>query len=618
MKSIFEGGLRRVLKYCPKCGAELFPDAMFCMECGLSIAEHMEKLKKSKLETKNAKLENIATGEVKFSLMGVEHVFGKEFVEYNAVRKIFVVNAYNKRKEFSSEYDRRVHNFDELYSVGMKLFADKLRETLDMAVGVIKRTRNVNISTEKFYTICQNDGSVSANKYLQPFMDVYAEVQKVAEQLASYRQLERDSRSKWYGGGEGITGAISGAIKAGLLNMATDAVRSIGDSLTDSSDRKKLDELKDKVFRDKSFANGKNMSAYLKDCMEAICQDVFSGVVPIIGLHHVLDRDAIKNTESLISKAQNYRPVTPLEIINAIYQNPFEPLLYYMLYMLNDATYPELLSISEYVGTKDIFLDQLAVWYSTEVEKLAPKKDDELSDVLQKQEQLQLLHPELDEARFRALKKSVMDQLDKMKGKLEVFDHIIAMSGRFFSYKKTIERNFDERGVEVLWEQVERSSLSYACYLLMKYYRQHIDVRRLRAKADEGFKIARYILLVNLYTDDKVNATVKINCVYSIKKMADEGCIFAMARAGLWYCDPADCILEPNRKLVSQVFTKDEPEKGLRYINTAIEHCYPPAMKILSEIYDFGIKNVERNGELAYAWQKFASRFDDYNAMEMY
>ena len=68
---------------------------------------------------KTAKLENIATGEVKFSLMGVEHVFGKEFVEYNAVRKIFVVNAYNKRKEFSSEYDRRVHNFDELYSVGM-------------------------------------------------------------------------------------------------------------------------------------------------------------------------------------------------------------------------------------------------------------------------------------------------------------------------------------------------------------------------------------------------------------------------------------------------------------------------------------------------------------------
>lgn len=73
-------------------------------------------------------------------------------------------------------------------------------------------------------------------------MSQYNKIDEYAEQLATQREIERSSRSQWQGGGFGIRGAIKGAVKAGAMNMVTNSVRGIGDSVTDSADARKIEQ----------------------------------------------------------------------------------------------------------------------------------------------------------------------------------------------------------------------------------------------------------------------------------------------------------------------------------------------------------------------------------------
>lgn len=76
----------------------------------------------------------------------------------------------------------------------------------------------------KYYSIIRQENNV----------DLYA------QNLAYQRDAERSGRSQWVGGGFGVKGAIKGAVTAGALNAATGIFRSIGDGITDASDRSTL------------------------------------------------------------------------------------------------------------------------------------------------------------------------------------------------------------------------------------------------------------------------------------------------------------------------------------------------------------------------------------------
>lgn len=69
----------------------------------------------------------------------------------------------------------------------------------------------------------------------------YKDLCEQNQQYEAQKQFERNNRSRWQGGGFGFRGAIKGAIKAGVMNMATDAVRGIGDSISDAVDSKTFD-----------------------------------------------------------------------------------------------------------------------------------------------------------------------------------------------------------------------------------------------------------------------------------------------------------------------------------------------------------------------------------------
>ena len=461
-----------MIKFCPMCGNKLSDRAKICRGCGLSVIAYEEKLAKLSatleeevsddkanstelsLTVNKAPKDNVevatnnpvninpeitekplsniksdtvqkettlvtvsepAQNENTFSILGYEHTFNPRFVTYNSVHKIFIANAYKKRKEFTAEYNERVHNFDEFYSVGLKIFEKKIFETADLSVKVVKQIRGISIAPEEMLRICYNERLVQMDTFLRPLQKVYDKIAAAAEQLAAYRGLERSSRSRWEGGGFGFTGAIKGAIQAGILNMATDAVRGIGDSFTDAGDRRKIAQLKAKALNDDDFYNGQSMLQYTENTLENFCLNFFDGIMPIIDLDYVLTKADVNLSDQIIHKIANYRPYDFEDLTEAIFRNPFEPVLYLTIFNLHTESYHELERLAEYVGLKEKFLDMLSLWYLKEIIEFAPTEKDTIQTIQDKKNKLVAFRPDLNYGVFDKTKKLMNDRLSSFE-----------------------------------------------------------------------------------------------------------------------------------------------------------------------------------------------------------
>lgn len=78
--------------------------------------------------------------------------------------------------------------------------------------------------------------------------DVYMEILQLADDRSNQRAYQRSGRSHWQGGGFGIKGAIKGAAMAGMMNVGTNLVRGIGDSVVNSNDKNWIEAKKKEVY----------------------------------------------------------------------------------------------------------------------------------------------------------------------------------------------------------------------------------------------------------------------------------------------------------------------------------------------------------------------------------
>lgn len=176
-------------------------------------------------------------------------------------RKILISDnlaLYNKlRKKFYAsiiEYeDFFKYQLNELNSI-----EELLRKIPDIADVCIEKVIEIAIDTLIDYKIYDYDLKRFSDIYEQEFFDYseyYIEVENAylkilgkEQEMQTNRKIQRSGRSKWYGGGFGVKGAIKGAATAGALNIGTGILRGIGDSVVDSNDRNKINKLKRQLF----------------------------------------------------------------------------------------------------------------------------------------------------------------------------------------------------------------------------------------------------------------------------------------------------------------------------------------------------------------------------------
>lgn len=101
----------------------------------------------------------------------------------------------------------------------------------------------------------------------EEFVEEYSNIVCTQQEMEEYRRLRRESRTKFVGGGFGVKNAVSGAIKADILNGMTGAahsfVNSIGNARTSAQTEKAKRELLNDVEMQELLVEGVYKTIYM-------------------------------------------------------------------------------------------------------------------------------------------------------------------------------------------------------------------------------------------------------------------------------------------------------------------------------------------------------------------
>ena len=100
----------------------------------------------------------------------------------------------------------------------------------------------------------------------------YKDIGDIELDLKTQRAYERASRSQISGGGFGIGGAIKGMVTAGAMNAALNSFRGVGDTITNVSDKGKINTLKKNLVNSNIL---EGLTDDLVDCLYYVDRSLF-------------------------------------------------------------------------------------------------------------------------------------------------------------------------------------------------------------------------------------------------------------------------------------------------------------------------------------------------------
>lgn len=202
-----------------------------------------------------------------FTICGMQLKFSEGFDEFNAVRAAFNRRAYMAQVEMTEYYEKQIHSMEQLLSTGVAIMERINRESAEFAVSVLMYYGIETVTPEKLTTLATayTEKTRDGNRYsytiywenifkdlikdnLKPIQERVKAVSDFQNELSFQRQVQRANRSRWYGGGFGLSGAIKGAMMAGMMNAGTSIFRGIGDSFINANDAARVRRLKDSVI----------------------------------------------------------------------------------------------------------------------------------------------------------------------------------------------------------------------------------------------------------------------------------------------------------------------------------------------------------------------------------
>lgn len=155
------------------------------------------------------------------TVLGVNITIPPERNAYNAYRLLFHQKADQAKEKFYNLYQQNSSLEDVVNKVPDQI-TQCLSPILEFCVKSLMDHGIYNIDKTQFV---QQYGEIQ-DIWGEPFLkvcDKYAEIVMDQKELDEYRVARRQGRSRWYGGGFGLSGALQGAATAGALNMISGA-----------------------------------------------------------------------------------------------------------------------------------------------------------------------------------------------------------------------------------------------------------------------------------------------------------------------------------------------------------------------------------------------------------
>lgn len=178
-----------------------------------------------------------------FPLLKDKILFNDNILKYDYLRSNYCELLLDWEDNFKKYYKKEVVNEEKL-NKALKIYSDEFNRILDFSVFILMENDIDYIDQSKFFDMIKEEFAG-----FDPFHAVQMSInaiatasEELAKKIQATRAAERNNRSYWEGGGFGVKGAVKGALTAGALNIATSAIRGVGDSITDSYDKSKFNK----------------------------------------------------------------------------------------------------------------------------------------------------------------------------------------------------------------------------------------------------------------------------------------------------------------------------------------------------------------------------------------
>ena len=152
----------------------------------------------------------------------------------------------NFTASFENEISK-IKKIETLISQTPVIAQKKIDRAIEYAIEVLVNNGIMDFDEETFKIRYSSTLYKNSDAYISLCQD-YQKVKSAEEALKIEKEYQRASRSQWQGGGFGLSGAIKGAITAGALNIATNSVRGIGDTIADVHDKSRINTIKSSLI----------------------------------------------------------------------------------------------------------------------------------------------------------------------------------------------------------------------------------------------------------------------------------------------------------------------------------------------------------------------------------
>lgn len=591
------------MNYCPFCGSQLVENAKFCSQCGKPVpgtnkdegleteqqVETSNDLESKEMRSEPEPLHTIKIGE--YDLQVAESV-----IAYNKVRSHFVDYAEKSQQAFESLYDKEVHDFEGLYSKALPAFLDRAADGIQFTVSILEQY-GLTIESNEFLLSAQ-DG-LHFDTYLKDYIDLAEQLEDFTEQLSNYRANNRSRNIQWQGGGFGLKGAIGGAMMAGALNIATDAVRGIGHSIVDSADRARLKKLQIDLY------NARNHKEFLSNKLRSFCIDLFDPAVNLLEDHGLIVHppfdiaagigpitEAFDLVDNPDVRKEDYEKALELTLRGMPY-DPYFPLSYLTLYKIPFIKNSDVLKIVRFFGIEDRFAEKIAEYEKDKLTNFEAMPEETIEAIDKKLSMAKELNNELCYAHISLDK--LTEKREKFIGKYELQET-----------KQTLDMLVESGNYRFIWEMADGGNI----YAQQKIFENcwtfkvgedafYKNIPFLKEMESQGSKFAEFLLAYYRYKFTKLSEPDNVDLLKEstniVCKLADEGLIFAMARRGIWGTFRG--------KSDGNIYVTDPPEISLNFLRVAAEHHVLDAMIWLSYLYKDGSRGVPQDLTKSYEYQ---------------
>ena len=245
--------------FCSNCGQKVPDDAKFCFACGAKLFSVPNTIKEQETISQpvSQNLTESKDAPIEFQIRGHILRFDPSYREYTSKRSAFfaeVLMYLNNAIATTQQKLNAATNCDEAIMEITNFGDNAINQCIEQGYKFLLSNNVYDVSKDQLIVECRNaiaDGDYA--KAYGEFEEGCLAIVATEEQMQKYRQLKKENRGYWQGGGFGVKGAIKGAITAGAMNAVGDVFHGIGDFIATGFDESKINKKKQELLKKKNW-----------------------------------------------------------------------------------------------------------------------------------------------------------------------------------------------------------------------------------------------------------------------------------------------------------------------------------------------------------------------------